>query len=150
MIGRTLGSYRIVEQIGLGGMATIYKAYDAATDRYVAVKTLPEYYSKDPAFRQRFEREHTSSAGEDDYRTEGNVMEVRCDTTSEPQYDVAFPTHTPYLVIATHDGNEQLRLLYDTKTQCQSAQVGDYAEADGEKQTEQLFDVHNLTIKRRR
>jgi tRNA A-37 threonylcarbamoyl transferase component Bud32 len=57
MIGRTLGCYRIVEQIGSGGMATIYKAYDAATDRYVAVKTLPEYYSNDASFRQRFERE---------------------------------------------------------------------------------------------
>ena len=57
MIGRTLGSYRIVEQIGVGGMATVYKAYDPGTDRYVALKVLPDYYSQDPKFRQRFERE---------------------------------------------------------------------------------------------
>ncbi len=57
MIGQTLGSYRIVEQIGLGGMATVYKAYDPATDRYVAVKVLPEHYSNDPHFKKRFERE---------------------------------------------------------------------------------------------
>jgi hypothetical protein len=56
--------------------------------------------------------------------------------------------HTPYLVIATRDGNQQLRLLYDTRTQCQSVKVGDYAEADGEKQTELLFDAHNLTTSR--
>jgi tRNA A-37 threonylcarbamoyl transferase component Bud32/WD40 repeat protein len=57
MIGRTLGSYRIVEQIGMGGMATVYKAYEAATDRYVALKVLPEQYSRDPKFLQRFNRE---------------------------------------------------------------------------------------------
>lgn len=57
MIGRTLGGYRIVEQIGMGGMATVYKAYDASTDRYVALKTLPEQYSKDPQFVERFRRE---------------------------------------------------------------------------------------------
>ena len=45
MIGRTLGKYRVVEQVGLGGMATVYKAYDASMDRYVAVKVLPEHFS---------------------------------------------------------------------------------------------------------
>jgi tRNA A-37 threonylcarbamoyl transferase component Bud32 len=57
MIGRTLGNCRIVEQIGMGGMATVYKAYDSGTDRYVAVKVLPEYYSRDPHFQERFARE---------------------------------------------------------------------------------------------
>ncbi|RME73460.1 MAG: hypothetical protein D6784_11895, partial [Chloroflexi bacterium] len=57
MIGRTIGSYRIVEQIGMGGMATVYKAYDPNTDRYVAIKILPQHFSQDPTFRQRFARE---------------------------------------------------------------------------------------------
>ena len=57
MIGTTLGGYRIVEQVGTGGMATVYKAYDASTDRYVALKVLPAHYSEDPKFRERFERE---------------------------------------------------------------------------------------------
>ncbi len=57
MIGRTLGNYRIVEQIGMGGMATVYKAYDPDTDRYVAVKVLPHHFSHDPTFRERFQRE---------------------------------------------------------------------------------------------
>ena len=57
MIGQTLGSYRIVEQVGIGGMATVYKAYDPGTDRYVAIKILPAHYSQDPTFRERFRRE---------------------------------------------------------------------------------------------
>ena len=57
MIGRTLGSYRTVEQIGMGGMATVYKAYDPSVDRYVAIKVLPEHYTQDSKFLKRFERE---------------------------------------------------------------------------------------------
>ncbi len=57
MIGKTLGSYRVIEQIGMGGMANVYKAYDPNTDRYVALKVLPERLSADPDFRKRFRRE---------------------------------------------------------------------------------------------
>ncbi len=57
MIGRTLGNYRIIEQIGLGGMATVYKAYEPGTDRHVAIKILPRQFSQDPTFRERFRRE---------------------------------------------------------------------------------------------
>lgn len=57
MIGRTLGNYRIIEQIGLGGMATVFKGYDPDTDRYVAIKILPQHFSHDPQFRERFKRE---------------------------------------------------------------------------------------------
>ena len=55
--GRTLGAYRIIEQIGRGGMATVYKAYEPALDRYVAIKVLPQYFAHDPDFAARFERE---------------------------------------------------------------------------------------------
>jgi serine/threonine protein kinase/tetratricopeptide (TPR) repeat protein len=57
MIGREIGGYRIVEQIGMGGMATVFKAYDAKTERYVALKILPQQYAKDPTFVTRFENE---------------------------------------------------------------------------------------------
>ena len=57
MIGRRIGGYVITEQIGMGGMATVYKAYDASTDRYVALKTLPPQYSEDSTFVERFRRE---------------------------------------------------------------------------------------------
>ncbi|MBN1937916.1 MAG: protein kinase [Anaerolineae bacterium] len=57
LIGQDLGAYRIVEQIGAGGMAAVYKAYHAAMDRYVAVKVLPEQMSRDAELRKRFQRE---------------------------------------------------------------------------------------------
>jgi len=57
LAGQTLGAYRIIKQIGRGGMATVYKAYEPALDRYVAIKVLPQYFAHDPDFAARFERE---------------------------------------------------------------------------------------------
>ena len=57
LIGQTLGQYQIIEQIGQGGMATVYKAYQPALDRYVAVKVLPAYFAHEPGFAERFTRE---------------------------------------------------------------------------------------------
>lgn len=57
MIGDTLGGYQIIEEIGAGGMATVYKAYDPRTDRHVAIKVLPDHYSGNVSFRERFQRE---------------------------------------------------------------------------------------------
>ncbi len=57
LIGRTFGNYQIIEQIGVGGMATVYKAYQSNMDRYVAIKVLPEQLAKDPEFLGRFEQE---------------------------------------------------------------------------------------------
>ena len=52
-----VGPYRILSQIGQGGMATVYKAYHAAMDRYVAVKVLPTEFAKSAQFMGRFQQE---------------------------------------------------------------------------------------------
>jgi serine/threonine protein kinase len=57
LIGKELGLYRILEFIGAGGMSTVFRAYHAALDRYVAVKVLPEQISMDEELRQRFQQE---------------------------------------------------------------------------------------------
>jgi serine/threonine protein kinase/N-acetylneuraminic acid mutarotase len=50
-------AYRVVEEIGKGGFATVYKAHHAALDRYVAIKVLRPELLRDEHGRQRFERE---------------------------------------------------------------------------------------------
>src|SRR3972149_6227965 len=58
LIGQTLGGYRILSQIGKGGMATVYKAFQPSLDRYVAIKVLPPYYAaQDETFLRRFRQE---------------------------------------------------------------------------------------------
>ena len=55
--GSTAGPFRIVGQLGQGGMASVYKAHEAGLDRYVALKVLPREFLHDPGFVKRFERE---------------------------------------------------------------------------------------------
>ncbi|MFQ5944358.1 MAG: serine/threonine-protein kinase, partial [Anaerolineales bacterium] len=57
LIGKTLGSYQVLEQLGRGGMAVVYKAYQPSLDRYVAIKVLPTYEAHDQEFLTRFKRE---------------------------------------------------------------------------------------------
>jgi serine/threonine protein kinase len=62
LVGKSLGQFRIVEKIGAGGMATVFKAYQPMLDRHVAVKVLPDYHARDPIFKERFLREARSVA----------------------------------------------------------------------------------------
>ena len=55
--GSSLGRYVIVEQLGRGGMATVFRCHDPNLDRHVAVKVLPSYYTDDPSFIGRFTQE---------------------------------------------------------------------------------------------
>ena len=55
--GSTLGRYRLVEQVGRGGMASVYRAHDPNLDRFIALKVLPSFHTEDPTFVARFTRE---------------------------------------------------------------------------------------------
>jgi serine/threonine protein kinase len=57
LIGQTLDQYRIIEQIGEGGMATVFKAYQPGLNRDVALKVLPPNFAKRADFTERFVRE---------------------------------------------------------------------------------------------
>ncbi|MEZ4644154.1 MAG: protein kinase [Chloroflexota bacterium] len=57
MIPEYIGQYQIIEEIGRGGMATVYRAHDPRFQRDVAIKVLPSQFTHDPMFLSRFERE---------------------------------------------------------------------------------------------
>jgi predicted Ser/Thr protein kinase len=62
LVGKTLGQYQIVQELGRGGMAVVYKAYQPSLTRYVAIKVLPPQLSFDEDFVERFVREARGAA----------------------------------------------------------------------------------------
>ena len=60
--GTQLGPYKIVGEVGRGGMASVYKAHQPALARYVAVKVLPEFFATEPGFKERFQQEAVAVA----------------------------------------------------------------------------------------
>jgi formylglycine-generating enzyme required for sulfatase activity len=60
---KTLGKYEIIEKLGRGGFATVYKARDPGLNRVVALKVLHPFWSNDPGFAARFTREAQAAAG---------------------------------------------------------------------------------------
>lgn len=61
--GQTLGKYRVLEPLGAGGMARVYRAYHPQLDRYVAIKVLRSDLTDDEEFLARFQREARAVAG---------------------------------------------------------------------------------------
>ena len=55
--GQNLGKYRVLEPLGRGGMARVYRAYHPQLDRYVAIKVLRSDLVEEEEFLARFKRE---------------------------------------------------------------------------------------------
>lgn len=58
-----IGHYKIIEELGRGGMGVVYKGYEESLSRYVAIKVLGDQLTRDPQFVKRFHREAQAAAG---------------------------------------------------------------------------------------
>jgi serine/threonine-protein kinase len=98
-IGAVLGGrYRLVELLGQGGMATIYRARDAQLERDVAVKILRPEYGADPDFNERFRHEAQSAAS----LNHPNVVGV---------YDYGTDPVGPFIVMELVEGEDLATII---------------------------------------
>lgn len=92
LIGKVLGNrYDIIEEIGIGGMATVYRAKCQLLNRQVAIKVLKKEFSQDAAFVKRFRAEAQSAAS----LTHPNIVSV---------YDVGEEDDINYIVMELLEG----------------------------------------------
>jgi serine/threonine-protein kinase len=85
-IAKRFGRYEIQSELGRGGMAVVYHAFDPKSGREVALKVLPRQMTHDPQFRSRFEHEVKMVAGLE----HASIV---------PVYDVGEEDEQPYFVM---------------------------------------------------
>ncbi len=111
IVGGNVGPYKITEQLGRGGMATVFKAYHAKLDRYVAIKALHPAFMEDPNFLARFQRE-------------AQVVARLEHTNIVPVYDYAEHEGRPYLVMKFVEGETlKARLVREGVTREQVLEI---------------------------
>ena len=93
-----LGRYEILEKIGEGGMAIVYKAKDRLLNRYVAIKILRPEFTKDDQFIENFRKESQAAAG----LSHPNIVNV---------YDVGKEGNINFIVMELIDGKPLSQLI---------------------------------------
>jgi serine/threonine-protein kinase len=100
MIDRVVGNrYKILEELGSGGMAVVYKGQDSLLNRFVTIKVLREEYTKDEDFVRRFRQEARSVAS----LSHPNIVSV---------YDVGCDNGVYYLVMEYVEGQNLKSLIH--------------------------------------
>jgi serine/threonine protein kinase len=110
--GQTLGKYRVLEPLGRGGMARVYRAYHPQLDRYVAVKVLRSDLVDDEEFLARFRREAQAVA----VLRHPNIVQV---------YDFDVQDGTYYMVMELLEGDTLKARLNDYRVHDESMPWGD-------------------------
>jgi len=92
------GRYEVIEKIGAGGMAVVYKARDTLLNRVVTVKVLRDQFASDQDFVRRFRREAQSAAG----LSHPNIVSI---------YDVGKDEDTEYIVMEYIEGHNLKEII---------------------------------------
>jgi serine/threonine-protein kinase len=92
------GRYEIIERIGSGGMAIVYKAKDLLLNRIITIKVLREQFAADEDFVRRFRREAQSAAS----LSHTNIVSI---------YDVGKDGETEYIVMEYIEGNNLKEII---------------------------------------
>lgn len=103
-----IGRYEIRAELGRGGMATVYRAYDPSFDREVAIKVLPRELQHDPQFHERFKREIKTIASLEH-------------PAIVPVYDVGEEDGVPYFVMRYMTGGSLTNWIEKGKFSLQDA-----------------------------
>ena len=102
------GRYELLEKIGDGGMAVVYKGKDRLLNRFIAIKILRPEFTKDATFVENFKRESQAAAG----LTHPNIVGV---------YDVGREGNINYIVMELIEGPMDYRKVIDISKQVASA-----------------------------
>ena len=126
LVGKNFGPYRVVEKLGEGGMAVVYRAFQESLGRYAAIKMLRSELARDEEFVNRFRREALAAANMD----HPNILHV---------YDAGAAHGMYYIVMGFVDGGSLKDLIaqgpldpeYAVAITIQLAEALDYAHRHG-------------------
>jgi tRNA A-37 threonylcarbamoyl transferase component Bud32 len=118
--GQTLGKYRVLEPLGRGGMARVYRAYHPRLERYVAIKVLRPDLTDTPTFQARFQREARAVAA----LRHPNIVQV---------FDFDVQDEISYMVMELLEGDSLQTRLADYRVRGECLSWGEIARI--------LFDV---------
>lgn len=110
--GQTLGKYRVLESLGRGGMARVYRAYHPQLDRYVAIKVLRSDLVEEEEFLARFQREARAVAA----LRHPNIVQV---------YDFDVQNDVSYMVMELLEGDTLKVRLNDYRVRGEQIPLGD-------------------------
>ncbi len=110
--GQTLGKYRVLEPLGRGGMARVYRAYHPQLDRYVAIKVLRSDLVEEEEFLARFRREAQAVAA----LRHTNVVQV---------FDFDVQDNVYYIVMELLEGDTLKTRLNDYRVRGEHTELGE-------------------------